>query len=177
MSFHLLAGSDPANKEWIERVAPLLSSAFRGTKIQEYSHWSTGGTLNLNHEVSRLVAAIEEDVTPVGVFAKSAGILIALEALAEVEEPPLFAIFCGLPLTMAEAMDLDIVELLATIDYPVLFIQNAHDHAGSAEEVRMITGRIETAEFLLLPGGGHDYPIVGTTQEAITEFIEEHRAG
>ncbi|PIV90658.1 hypothetical protein COW46_02465 [Candidatus Gracilibacteria bacterium CG17_big_fil_post_rev_8_21_14_2_50_48_13] len=174
MAFHLLAGSDPANKDWIERVAPLLSSKFRGTKIQEYQHWKSGGTLNLNQEVSTLLASLEADTTPVGVFAKSAGILIALEALAETAEPPLFAIFCGLPLTMAEAMDLDIVELLETIDYPVLFIQNAHDHAGSAEEVRMITGRIETAEFLLLPGSGHDYPIVGMTQEAIEDFIEDH---
>lgn len=171
MKLFLLPGSDLANKDWAERIRPILGQHADTVQIQNYKHWNTGGSMNVNQEVASFIETLESYQGPFGVFAKSAGILVALEALAESHEPPSYAIFAGFPLGMAALQDLEVVDLLDTIDFPVLFIQNAYDPTGSAEELRRLTTRIETAEFLLLPGNSHDYPLVGNTLAAVEEFM------
>lgn len=175
MKLFLLPGSDIANKDWIERVQPILAQHVDETQIQYYQHWKEESSrINVNREVGTFLDRLNAHQGSYGVFAKSAGILVALEALAEAEEAPDFAIFAGFPLGLADQLELDLNELLDSIDFPVLFIQNANDPAGSAENLRRITTRLEDTDFLLLPGNTHDYPVVGNTANAIEEFIAEH---
>lgn len=178
MKLFILPGNDPSNKDWAERIKPMLSASMDSIHVQQYAHWNSGApTMSLNKETTAFLDLLEETKEPYGVFAKSAGILVALEALADAEEPPVFAIFAGFPLKLTEQQEnMDVVELLETIDFPVLFVQNAYDPAGQADEVRRIANRVETAEFALLPGNTHDYPLIGDTLYAIQDFIAEHKA-
>lgn len=176
MKIFLLPGNDIANKDWIERVKPVFSQFADETEIHYYDHWKKEtSAINLNKETGLFFDKLEDTSGSFGVFAKSAGVLIALEALADCEERPAFAIFAGFPLRFAEGHEYDLPDLLATVDYPVLFIQNAFDPAGSAEELRRLTTRLENIDFLLLQGSSHDYPILGNTQSAIEDFIDEYR--
>lgn len=120
MDLILLGGYSSHNKEWIEKVADSARDIFDNTEIIYYEHWKTGREMNLEFESAKLKESANKKECCI--FAKSAGIIIALREITGGLKPKK-CFFAGMPLNWARANNIDIEHLFENYSVPTIFLQ------------------------------------------------------
>lgn len=135
MNLLLLPGNSAQHKQWLEQVEYHLSPLFTQTICHNYRHWQTGSPeIDLAYETSQLID-YTYDFAPYIVFAKSAGIVLCLQAIQQGILQPSACLFTGLPLPMIESYGLPLKNWLQTSTVPTRIIQNDSDPHGSYNHV------------------------------------------
>ncbi len=159
----LLPGNSARNKEWIESIRDRI----RG-EIVIYEHWKSGEkTIDIDCEVKKLIKLANGEV--IDVFAKSAGCIVALQAVHRAGLNIRKAVFVGTAVLWADEMTIPVMAWLEEWSVPTLFIQKQQDPAISAEELRgiMPSGN----ELIVLPGDDHDYLELDAYIGRVKEFL------
>ncbi|MDB5184729.1 MAG: hypothetical protein JWN38_537 [Candidatus Saccharibacteria bacterium] len=168
MNLLLLGGNSLRNQAWIHQVSDSLAGDFATRTVIDYRHWQTGEpNLDFAHELSQIATA----ATTLGeyaVFAKSAGSILALEAIQQGILRPNRAVFTGLALPMVGEHPAAL-EALRTATIPITILQNDSDPVASYAEVAaaLRDNNITSVELVSLPGDSHDYDDLGVIRSAL----------
>lgn len=137
-----------SNEEWLLDIHHRLitrpdgSFTWGTSKRMPYRHWSQpGAEFNPQYELSRLRDHLgQHGRTPYFVFAKSAGSVLFLQALADGAPKPVGAVFAGLPLPQDGSSEMykmfDIGKLLRGYSVPTIIIQNETERFRRPEDLR-----------------------------------------
>lgn len=154
-----LAGNNPSNKAWIEKVKSEFDSFSTGD-ILYYDHWQSGEKwINLEKESKKLTELVK-DKTDYFVFSKSIGSVLALKNVFEKTLNPQKMIICGHPYQAAKQKNIAIDGYLKSLSVPTMFIQNEFDPVYSFEELQSILKENSPADYHLInnPNNNtHDY--------------------
>lgn len=159
MNLVMLSGNSLRNRDWIQDMQPSLASYFEKTYVQTYEHWLTGKEwIDLEHE-HEVLRPVVKNFEPYGVFAKSIGTALTVQAIEAGYLQPRFLLLLGLPLDYIEKSYPSFFTVLADYDGPVVIIQNRNDPVGESPKVLAhfgdnIPGHIAVSE---VPGDTHDY--------------------
>lgn len=158
MDLLLLPGSSPQNKEWIEAVRDTAKDKFDKTAIQYYDHWKSGimGDMDLDREIEKLPETTN-DLGDYAVFAKSAGVLLALKAVAKGIISPKKCLFVGTAVHMGQQVGMDFKKIFGALDVPILFVQKEQDSAGSFEELQKLVEDSGLSDYEMVKIGGQDH--------------------
>lgn len=173
MNLLLLGGNSPHNRDWLAEVERELTPLFEQIYTHQYAHWRTGqGSIDLAQELSQVQQAVEKR-GPYGIFAKSAGALLALKGIAEGKLTPKWCVLVGLPLHFAEDNGITAAEWLAANTVPIRILQNTNDPTASFTEVHSFLEMHGSSHISLteLPGDTHDYRDFAAIKTAITSFL------
>lgn len=173
MDLILLSGNSIKNKEWIEEVDHAVSSDFTATHIQYYDHWEKGEKMiDFDVEMEKLTKTVDP-LEEYSIFAKSAGVLLALKGIYEGKINPARCVFAGTAVRFALRLGFDIEMWFGRCSVPTLFIHNALDPAISFEELEVWLKMSEMRDYKIqeLHGHDHNYGDVNSLKKFITEFI------
>lgn len=156
MNVFVLGGESPRHQEWVRQVAEVLKPAFEHVAFQDYRHWADGSTTDIDHEAAeaaKIAAGLGEYV----IVAKSIGTVITTLGIGKGSLAPSRCVFLGLPLGAVRRIP-GVVEGIKLLPQTI-FVQNAHDPLGSADEVKSFVGvhGNSQASTLATPGDTHDY--------------------
>lgn len=180
MDIILLPGNSIKNKEWIEEVEVAVSSDFSNTHIQYYDHWKDGKdwkdggkTIDFGLELEKLTRMTGSS-GKYAIFAKSAGVILALKGMAEKKINPARCIFAGTAVHFALRLNLDIKRWLMVCTVPVLFVQKELDPAISFKDLGefLRTAGMKNYKMHEIPGHDHHYGDVEGLKALIAEFIK-----
>ncbi len=174
MNLILLPGNDKSNREWIDMVETSLSPLFDHTAVHYYDHWwSEGGEIDLEVELDKLAVTVSQFDTYV-IFAKSAGVLLALYGIFEGILDPEVCIFVGSAFPWGKAQGYDLDNWLINYAVPTLFIQKTDDPALSFEGLRLLLLDRNVSGNILkeIPGDGHEYENIGQLRELTEGFVD-----
>lgn len=168
MNLILLGGNSPQNEQWLEQIAESLSPYFKETYIQTYGHWESGGQMLMGREEEKLEAQAE-DLDNYIVFAKSAGVVLTLDAIQGHRINPNACIFVGSPIGSSAAERFDNYRI------PTLFIQQTKDPIRSYKKVHNIleNSHIKNYELVEVPGNDHLYGDIEALTETILTFLQK----
>lgn len=171
MHLILLGGNSSKNKSWVEEIAETLSDLFEDTHIQYYRHWEEGGAMDMGFELRRLVDYASEP-EEYAVFAKSAGVMLALRAIQDGDFMPARCVFVGAPLGSSAP------EYLSEYAIPTLYIQQTNDPIKPFEKVKNVVEntRSEHQHFLEIPGDNHHYTELGYFIDDVRTFFSSEHA-
>jgi hypothetical protein len=159
MKLILLPGKSKNNIEWIVKVENKLSPLFDDTKNIGYAHWENDGpVIDLELELKRLTEKVETNESHM-IFAKSAGTVLTLKAIASGVLNPKACLFVGFPLLMVHNQKLPIKDWLAAVKCPVIILQHTGDPIGPYSEVANYFTNLNARnqEIVELIGDSHDY--------------------
>ena len=159
MNLILLAGKSAHNKEWLYCAESKLADNFGVTYAHEYSHWDQpDAQIDLVHEARRL-AEIAPEMAPYRIFAKSAGAVLAVEAIANGQLSPEGCLFVGFPLTIVLQEQAGLMTQLRAISVPVTVIQNQDDPYGTYDDVKEYFDEVQNPLITIIctPGNDHAY--------------------
>jgi hypothetical protein len=178
MDILLLGGNSPENKQWIREVEAAVAPLFDKTLVHEYAHWASASPhIDLEHELK----AVRAQVRSLGdycLFAKSAGVVLSLKGIFEKSLHPKLCLFVGTPLAFVHAHGHQLDTWLTALNVPTIFAQNAHDPAGSYQEIDYYLRqhmRMPRYKVVELPGQTHTYPSV-TVKELVQQLIGQKEA-
>ncbi len=163
------------NKHWIEAVADNFRPHFSNVQSLHYSHWDSGhNAFNFELEASKLIKKMENSKKFV-VFAKSAGAILALQAIHDKKLTPQACIFVGSAVGWARETQKDVDLWLRGYSLPTLFIQKTSDPAISFEDLKktLILSKAKNYKLLQLPGDNHDYEDIELLVNSSLEFVNE----
>lgn len=173
---HLVLLPGNSNQTWIHEVGEALAPLFPHDTlyVHSYRHHQTGESLiNLDYEQNTLADKIHKN-TDVVVFAKSAGAVLTIKAVAEHSIHPKLCIFAGLPLGWADKNNMELRAWLKDYDIPTLFIQQSDDPYLSAQELQILLhkfgGKFSMVE---IPGNDHQYNDIPLLKELVSKFLQE----
>jgi hypothetical protein len=161
MNLILCSGNSLRNRDWIVEVDELLRPGYEKTYVQMYKHWQTGDELiDLPHELPILGEAAKQ-LDEYGVFAKSIGMVLIVQALEQGLISPKFLMLCGVPLGYIVESYPQFGEVLAKANIPVTILHNDHDKVGSYQEVMEYFGdtfaNSPHIRIIETEGNTHDY--------------------
>lgn len=170
----ILPGNNAGNALWADELAKRFAQCY-GVHVQAYKHWQQQvSDIDFISEQKRLADFLNREKGGHIVVAKSAGVLLALQAMRDRMLTPAALICIGLPLRYAAVRNIDIGHLLANIQTPTLFMQASGDPIGSAAEVAAI---VPTGGLLVqMAGNTHDYADVDAIFSQAHAFIQENEA-
>lgn len=151
----ILGGNSPKNALWVEKLADFYRAEY-SVIVVHYDSWNTNSHLDFQVETAKLITLTDnlEDYT---VIAKSAGILLALQAIKHDAIAPSMLIALGTPLKYARYRGVDVISLYWS--YPafrrVVSIQQKNDTEGAAGDIEKILPA--HAEIHVIPGNDHQY--------------------
>ena len=150
MNFIALPGNSSKNKGWVEEIADKLTNNGHQTKVQYYDHWTKGGSFKLSAERNKLVKSVV-DVPSCGIFAKSAGIFLAIDSIKRQLINPEFCVFVGTTTRSGRMLD--------NWNINSLFIQETSDPFLSFDNLDMILKEARPTSYKLIevPGNKHYY--------------------
>lgn len=160
MQVLMFSGNSLRNKAWIYEAKAKFADLFDELYVQDYRHWETGEQwIDLGHELEVLRARhFDGDY---GVFAKSIGTVLAVQAAKQGIIKPKFLFLCGIPLDFIEKDYPQFAKDLASLDVPTTVVHNEHDKVGSAAAARAYLEPAFTEPhdftFIQTPGDTHDY--------------------
>ncbi|MBI4836722.1 MAG: hypothetical protein HY817_05710 [Candidatus Abawacabacteria bacterium] len=165
----LLPGNNRlANEVWIETIAGFLRTSSYQPLIHRYHHWDNNAhTIDLT---------LETNLLPKGsfdfIFAKSAGVLLALIVINAGTIKVKKCCFVGTPLHFAFKVEVDMSALLRNYHVPTLFLQKTADPAASHQELFSLLNEPNLEQVVLkeLPGDSHDYTLA-ELQAYLTNFL------
>ena len=172
MNLLILGGEHSKNKEWIKQLKGMFSPLFDNIYLQEYLHWQKNeSSINLNIEASRLKDF--NNVQPLVIFAKSAGIFVTIKAFQLGIIEPKAAIFVGFPLFMALKFEKE-NEYLDT-SFKISLFQHSNDPAGSYKDVRNYLTNIINSNFEIteIAGNTHSYFEIDLFKNKFQELLKE----
>jgi len=173
MELLLLPGNSLRNREWIRTVERSLEDLFSSTHVLEYQHWGTGEKL-IDFEVElKELEKLVEGIEDYAVFAKSAGVLLALNAVYEGKITPKKCIFVGSAIGMGKKMGIDFEKWFRNFSIPTLWIQKSEDPAMSFAGVReFVKGLgVRGGEFVEISGDDHVYLEIRELHGHIEKFV------
>lgn len=173
MHLILLPGNSVKNRVWISKVGQSLSELFDGTRILEYLHWDgKGGMIDLDAEAER-VADLVSDLKEYVIFAKSAGVLLALKCVYEGRLEPSRGIFVGSAIGMGKRLGLDVSAWATACTFPTLWIQKTDDPAISFPRLREFVEKteIENAVLKEMAGNDHEYAEINELNALVRDFM------
>ncbi len=173
----ILPGNSTRNKIWGEGVSTQFGNWFDSVYLQHYNHWESGqGDINFEAELDKLSQEIKQSSsgTSFFVFAKSAGTLLALQAVHKGLLTPKQSVFFGLPLDWAER---DVFKgdwtPLTTFSGPAIAFHNDNDptaNYGFTKNTIAQHGK-SSIEFFELVGNDHSYADFSISKTTIEKFL------
>jgi len=155
MQIIYLAGGNPRNKDWIEKVKSRFDD-FSAGEILYYDHWKNKtGFVDFDREAKKL-AELVKNRDDYFVFAKSVGTVLALKTINEGIFHPKKAIFCGLPYRLAKKEGVLIGSVLAKLAVPTIFIQNEFDPVCGHQELEQVLEKNKPTNYQLIKNPGND---------------------
>lgn len=173
MNLLLLGGNSLHNRDWLADVERELAPLFERTYMHHYAHWQAGeGNIELGLELPRVQQAATS-LDEYGVFAKSAGTLLALKGIAEGALAPKWCVFTGVPLAFGQGSGFAMDAWLAASTVPTHFLQNTNDPTAGFAELKAYLATHAKPGYQLteLPGDTHDYRDFAALKAAITSFL------
>ncbi|MBB5348462.1 hypothetical protein JWG42_08575 [Desulfoprunum benzoelyticum] len=154
MHIYALPGINQKTEKWATNLLKELEGPDRTMTVQHYAHWDGGGEqcLDLKGEIESLNG---RDIDLL--IAKSLGVMIALIACDKGIIAPKKMVLIGTPVTGFREKGLDLRQLAAGPDIPLLFIQQAQDIVGSCASLRQEISGMKGAEIVEIPGDNHQY--------------------
>ena len=162
-----------SNEKWLEEIDRSLfraSDLFTESYRMGWRHWSQGGAFDSRHELSQL-----QDYLPwllsdgkYFVFAKSAGSVLFLQALANGAPKPVGAVLAGVPLSqMQTATKYDLFDVRAllmrynALQVPTAIIQNETERFRRPDELRSSLAEwgVTSCEVVNGTDPGHSYSV------------------
>ncbi|MEA3356954.1 MAG: hypothetical protein U9Q67_00765 [Patescibacteria group bacterium] len=174
MDLVLLPGNSSQNKEWIDEVEQSLKPHFSKTYVQYYRHWSQdSGALDLDHELG----VLQKSVKKLGdylIFAKSAGVVLAIKGIFEQKIHPAKCVFAGSAIFFGKSLGCDMDKYLSQYSIPTLFIQKTGDTAISFSDLKEYLQNvgIQNYEMVELSGMDHHYGDVDRLRELVVDFSD-----
>lgn len=170
-----LSGNSLKNRDFIESLKKELEGLFESSQIQYYKHWSTGENLiDLENEITALIALTSNSDSYV-IVAKSAGVLVTLNALARKLINPVKCIFLGTPVDWARKQGFGIDTLLSNYSLPTLFIQNKKDPMFSSDDLRQLLEKsaCKNYSFTESDGDTHEYLNYAVLKSVVDIFLNK----
>jgi hypothetical protein len=176
MDIVLLPGNDKSNKVWIDAVDVETRGLFTHTIVHYYDHWwkeGSGLVLDIDSELERLATQLD-GVGRSLIFAKSAGVVLALYGIYEGVLDPEVAVFVGTPIQWARDQGYDVDNWLINYSLPTLFIQQEHDPAVFANDLETFLSEKNVTHHMLrsIPGSDHRYSDVAQLVAFMKEFVD-----
>lgn len=177
----LLPGNSPQNKSWINELAAAFQNDFARVEPWYYAHWKDSDNenlLNVQQELSLIAQHLHHNsIKETIIFAKSAGIVLALQAMHDHILNPKACIFIGFPLHWARAHRLQLESLFPSLHCPTLFIQKTHDPAASFAELSTVLKQqnIKNTSMLELPGSDHHYGDIQRLRREVLAFLKKQK--
>jgi hypothetical protein len=171
----LLPGNSKSNKSWIKSVQKAIRNDYKKVYTQFYKHWELNEKLiNLEREMKILCEEIQ-GWDQYLIFAKSAGTLLALQAIEEYEIRPSGCLFAGFPYSFGQRLGVNVKKLLKDIQVPLKIVQQKEDPAIHADDLQEILGRINNSfiELITIKGESHYYGDLDLLKKHILELNEE----
>ena len=171
----LLPGNSANNKEWIEEIQRTIGPLFEHSTIQYYKHWETGASIiDLEEELSVLAKTVES-IGEFTVFAKSAGIIVALKGVYDGRLKLAQCVFVGMPVEWSRTNGFDIDVWIKNYSVPTLFIQATSDPACHYEDLQAYIGDMNVENCILSEVGGnnHDYENLLELRAEVEKFLEK----
>jgi len=175
MDLILLPGNSLRNKIWIHEVAETLLPLFSTIEVQEYKHWETKEpVINLSKEADRL-QSIAVRHNPYGIFAKSAGALLALKAIHEKKIKPEFCIFVGTALEWGTSIGLPLDLWFTNYTVPTLFLHKTSDPVTSYATLVAFLREKGTTDYISIeiPGDTHEYEDMSFIKHQVESFSSQ----
>lgn len=160
MNLLMLSGNSLRNKQWIEEAKAELASQFDQVQVQDYAHWHTGSQwIDLNHELGVLKRTVAGQTGPYGVFAKSIGTVLAMQAAQKGFFQPGFALLMGIPLDYIISDYPQFKDVLTRLTCPVSIVHNTNDKVGTAQAVAEYLGKdlVDAVRWHTPEANNHDY--------------------
>ena len=174
----MLSGNSFRNREWIFDVQSQLAGQFDKTFVLDYEHWASGQpNIDLNAELIRLTQAATRH-EPYGVFAKSIGTVLAVQAIEQGLIKPIFLLFCGIPLGYIQSDYPQFGDVLENAGLPTTLIHNQNDPVGSSVDVaKYMRARFASAKYKFIEtyGNTHDYEDYGLIKAELTDLISQDK--
>ncbi len=172
MDLILLPGNSKNNEKWIEEIAQILSEYFDSCEILKYRHWKTGGELlNFETELDKLREFIKKSKN-YALFAKSAGVILALKAIKSGAKPKK-CVFLGAPILWAKEAGIE-VESLFSNNISTLFIQQTGDPVISFLELKRFLecSSMKNYKIVEVRGDDHHYAEIRKIREIVLKFLK-----
>lgn len=170
----ILGGNGVGNRLWVEGLSNELNEEGLEFVSVSYRHWEKDlPMIDLKVESE----AVSRHVTS-GDFifvSKSAGILVALQAIRDYGVKSIKNIFIGTPIDWAKSNDIDLSELLMSVNSPTLFVQQSNDPFGSPQILRKLldtTGLLKS-EIVEVEGNDHSYTDFKALKKIINNFLKK----
>jgi pimeloyl-ACP methyl ester carboxylesterase len=176
MNLILLPGNNKSDRVWIDEMDREFSPHFTRTALQYYDHWWSGddeAILDMDAELIKLTSIVQEFDKYV-IFAKSAGVLLALYGVYEGVLDPEVCIFVGSAIEWGKKERFDVDNWLTNYSVPTLFIQKEFDPAISFEDLKkyLELKNVTSYELAKLPGDDHQYDEVESLAKLTMEFYD-----
>jgi len=159
----ILPGYSPHNKDWAEEVKAKLNLDGK-VEVFYWDHWQTGKSLNLKHEVARILELVGDK--PVNFIAKSVGTKVLMSVLPTIKEQINKVILCGIPIDPVRYVKG--IKLLKPEN--LLVIQNSADPFMPAKPIKiylqLVDKRIRVVE---KNAHNHDYPYFKDFEDFLTQ--------
>ncbi|HLP79341.1 MAG TPA: hypothetical protein VK158_01795 [Acidobacteriota bacterium] len=152
----VLGGLSHKNEAFVQTLSEEFSK-FTPTQYLAYDHWKTDGHMDFDAEIKKLVETIGRNTNFI-LVAKSAGILVCLKAIMEHGIVPKHCFFFGTPVTFSKTVNMSFEELMKYPPANAVFIQNEHDPAYSASELKPIV-ESKKCTLITLAGSTHEYAV------------------
>jgi len=173
MHLLILPGNSPNNKSWADAINKNLRDLFSSTRVATYKHWDTGKpTITIPDELDRLSGIDDAGLV---IFAKSAGVALALKAINTGLLSPEKCIFVGTPLNWARKENIAIDKLLEGYETPTLYIQATQDPAAPFAELAMLLKSIGVANATLkeFAANDHEYADIPAIRSLVEDFVKQ----
>jgi len=169
-----LGGNSKDNLIWIENVAKSFLDSVKAINIVNYKHWQNKSPIiNIDYESAKLseLASNKDDFC---IFAKSAGCLVALNAILKYALRPGKCVFIGFPLNWAveNSIKPSPEELFSSYSVKTLFIQKEADPICPAPKLNeFISKHCASFSFCEIPGSSHHYEDLQLLKSKTLDFI------
>jgi hypothetical protein len=176
MNLVLLPGNSKKNKEWIDSVELELKKPFKNTLVQYYDHWWSDdleAVIDMDNELSRLEASLPSNER-YALFAKSAGVLLALYGIYEGILEPEVCVFAGTAVNWGRRQGFDLDNWLVNYSIPTLFIQQSEDPAISAKDLDqlLVEKDVQNYSLIEIAGNDHHYADIPFIRGAFEDFYD-----
>ena len=171
----VLSGNSQRNQAWGEGVVEHFGPWFDAVYMQYYDHWEHGEQeMNIEAELAKLKAAVNDDGVMYYVFAKSIGSLLSLLAIDQGYFKPEKCVFFGMPLELAaEGVFAGDWAPLRHFSIPTIAFHNdqdpiSYEHTKSA----LAEHGSGSIELITREGDNHDYTEFAEFEPSIKAFID-----
>lgn len=177
MQLVLLPGNSIHNKSWIYEVENSLKPLFESTYVHEYNHWKKQDTfINMPEELQKLLIHLKKVKDEYSIFAKSIGIIVALQGLIKENLKPASCMFVGNPSQWESRLGITRNDVNIHMTMPILFIQQQKDPLMSFKNVEEMVKKLHIPKQFLqeVPGHNHHYEDVTHIKQIIENFLSEN---